>query len=88
MEIYEQYLEEERQIDEAEYERLIAYLEDFANQPDATASTIEEEVVAEEEYVVEDEILSNDVYDEYKQAEAYEDYWAYDYYDGYDGYDN
>ena len=87
MEIYEQYLEEERQIDEAEYERLVSYLEDFANQPDATDSTIEE-VVAEEEDAVEDEIISNDVYDEYKQAEAYEDYWAYDYYDGHDGYDN
>ena len=94
----EEHLEDERQFVDAEFERLIAYLADLAQEK--TLSTIEEDI-AEELVGNDDDIISNDVYDEYNPAEAYDDYnFTYpeynyyhdddgeDYYDGTDGYDN
>jgi len=90
----EEHLEDERRVDDAELDRLIEFLTEFANRPEPTLSTIEEESEAASEVVVsEEDNAANDDYDDYDDADGYHspypDY-GYNYYgyDGYDGYDN
>jgi len=90
----EEHLEDERRVDDAELERLVEFLREFANRTEPTLSTIEEESEPASEVVVgeEDNAADDDYnnYDDYDDADGYHSDYCYRHYgyDGYDGYDN